>query len=178
MIRQSPAQFKRKLKTACQHPLICDRAAWATTRHLQEMGVDWTCNDCGKILRSRQALAVHRAIAHKARHQAHWLVRDTYCPVCLTQFWTRHKVLEHLQEKAPRCFAYLQLTAERISDEEAFRLDAEAAAHARATRTQGSRRASAIRPAVRLAGPLPNVPMEDLPGGRHHPLGVGRRWLN
>ena len=142
------------------------------------MGAAFTCDVCGKALRSRQALAVHKAIAHKMRHPAHWLVNDTYCPVCLTQFWTRHKILEHLQEKAPRCLAYLQLTAERISDEEVLKLDADAAAHARANRTRGSRRASAVRPAVRLLGPLPSVPMEDLPPGRHHPLGVGRRWLN
>ena len=63
---------------------------------------------------------------HKMRHPAHWLIDETCCPACLTEFWTRHKVLEHLQEKAPKCFAYLVLIASRLSDARVEELDGEA----------------------------------------------------
>ena len=96
----------------------------------------------------------------------------------MTEFWTRHKVLEHLQDKAPRCLAYLALTATRLTDARMGELGAEATKHAQSIKIAGSRRATALRPATRLHGPLPNVPMEESPDGLHHPLGIGRRWLN
>ena len=170
--REDPASFKRKLKLASEDPLVGDRAAWAVTKSLQSLGISWQCEICGDHLKSKQALAVHRAMKHGVRHVAHALVEDTFCPTCLTEFWSRHKVLEHLQEKAPRCLAYLILTATPISQDRVKVLDEQATLHAHQTKIAGSRRASAVRPAIRLAGPLPNVPMEE------PTLGAGRRWLN
>ena len=177
-IRHGPAAFKRKLKAACSDPLVSSRASWASTRHLQSIGLDWNCELCANSYKSRQALAVLSAIKHKEKHAAHWLVDDTFCPVCLTEFWTRHKVLEHLQEKAPKCFAFLSLTTPRLPAARVEELDELARQQARCMKITGSRRATALRPAMRLAGPLPNVPLEELAEGRHHLLGVGRRWLN
>jgi len=177
-IRQSPSTFKRKLKIACEDAMISSRATWANTRLLQSIGQNWCCETCGKNFQSRQGLAVHRAIKHKSKHAAHWLVDNTFCPACLTEFWTRHKLLEHLQEKTPRCFAFLTLSGFRVDDTRVEELDAEAQRQAKQMKVAGSRRATALRPALRLPGPLPNVPMEEMPAGRHRPLGVGRRWLN
>ena len=96
----------------------------------------------------------------------------------MTEFWTRHKLLEHLQDKAPKCLAYLRLSADRLTDEQVAVLDGYAAEQAKSNRIATSRRAAAVRLATRLLGPLPAVPCEEEPGGCHHPLGVGRRWLN
>jgi len=74
--------------------------------------------------------------------------------------------------------AYLSLTAARLTDARMDGLDAEAMEHAKSMKVAGSRRATALRPATRLVGPLPNIPMEEAMYGNHHPLGVGRRWLN
>ena len=177
-IRSDPAAFKRNLKKACQDPSIASREAWAKTKLLQSITQTWQCGDCDKVLKSKQALAAHRVRKHGARHIAHWLVAGTICPVCMTEFWTRHKLLEHLQDKAPKCLAYLRLSADRLTDEQVAVLDGYAAEQAKSNRIATSRRAAAVRPATRLLGPLPAVPCEEEPGGCHHPLGVGRRWLN
>jgi hypothetical protein len=177
-VRGNPASFKKKLRLACQDPEICSRAAWANSRHLHSLGQTWQCGDCEQSFKSRQASAVHRVRKHSFRQMSHWLVEDTSCPACLKEFWTRHKALEHLQEKAPRCCAYIALTAPRLSDARVDELDEDARQYAKSMNTVGSRRATALRTAIRLSGPLPNVPMEELPTGRHHPLGIGHRWLN
>ena len=75
------------------------------------------------MLKSKQALAAHRVRKHGARHIAHWLVAGTSCPVCMTEFWTRHKSIEHLQDKAPRCLAYLTLFGDQLTDAQVATLD-------------------------------------------------------
>ena len=178
-IRSDPAAFKRTLKKACQDPSIASREAWGKTKLLQSITQTWQCGDCDKVLKSKQALAAHRVRKHGARHIAHWLVAGTSCPVCMTEFWTRHKYIERLQDKAPRCLAYLTLFGDRLTDAQVATLDEFAVLHAQSTKLKTSRRAAALRPAERLPGPLPAIPSEEPPPrGAHHPLGVGRRWLS
>ncbi len=104
------------------------------------------------------------------------MVIGTECEVCPTQFWSRHKLLEHLQDRAPVCRAALSAARPRIELEEVQRIDAEARVEAMTERRVGARRARTIRPAVRVIGPMVQLPIEE-PSGAHRPLGVGRRWL-
>ena len=96
----------------------------------------------------------------------------------MTEFWTRHRCIEHLQDKAPRCLAYLTLFGDPLTDAQVATLDEFAVLHAQSTKLKTSRRAVAMRPAERLPGPLPAIPSEEAPAGAHHPLGMGRRWLD
>ena len=86
--------------------------------------------------------------------------------------------MERLQDKAPRCLAYLTLFGDRLTDAQVATLDDFAVLHAQSTKLRTSRCAVAMRPAERLPGPLPAIPSEEAPAGAHHPLVVGRRWLN
>ena len=69
-----------------------------------------------------------------------------------------------------------------LTQEQADELDAAELVYIRSLKAQGLRRACAVKPAVRLAGPLPQPMLqvfEPLQDPRlHHPLGVGRRWLS
>ena len=71
------------------------------------------------------------------------------------------------------------LSVQALKDETVQELDAAAREEAMANKRTGRARAYAERPVERIPGPLPLVvPLEDHQDahGRHHPLGIGRRW--
>ena len=176
-IAVSPAGFRQHLMTACRDDKVAMRSVWTASASLVGLGVPIACEDCGKLLGSKQALAVHKNRAHKHIHYVHFLTRTTTCEVCMTQLWSRHKIVEHLQDKAPFCRAFLSAFRQPLPVEEVMELDELARLEARTTRHLGARRARALRPAMRMPGPLVNLPVAEQSGG-HHPLGLGRRWLS
>ena len=86
----------------------------------------------------------------------HMAVCDTYCPICLTQLHTRHRLLEHIKYKGKKrhCATILLSQPFIISETEARQLDLEAANSARQLAHSGLRRSYAAKPAHRIPGPL------------------------
>eukprot|EP00973_Karenia_brevis_P018851 2584783-Karenia_brevis.AAC.1 len=94
--------------------------------------------------------------SHGWTHPAHYLVDTTYCPVCLIEFHTRARVLEHIMYKGKkcRCYQHLTLRGPVIDDDKVALLKKDVAASSHKCRAQGHRRSHAAKPAVRLCGPL------------------------
>ena len=86
-------------------------------------------------------------------------VDDTHCPICLTQFHTRHLILEHIKYKGKNthCTAILLSQGPIISEAQARDLDHDATTSARRLAHSGLRRSYAAKPAHRIPGPLPKI---------------------
>ena len=74
----------------------------------------------------------------------------------MTQFHTRHRILEHIQfeGKKKHCIAILLSQGPIITEAEARDLDCDAAKSARQLAHSGLRRSYAAKPAHRIPGPL------------------------
>ena len=82
------------------------------------------------------------------------MVDTTICPMCLMQFHTRTRVVEHLAKDNHRCRAALSLTPPLLTVEQAAALD-EAEAHRR--RQLRAFDPLTRLPAHRVAGPRPRA---------------------
>jgi len=63
----------------------------------------WACPICGKDDPSFQALAAHRARTHGVLREARSRVVHGRCFVCLRNFHTRERLIEHLHKGSPVC---------------------------------------------------------------------------
>ena len=74
------------------------------------LGEPCICQECGKVEKSLQQLNLHRFRKHGWLHPAHTLVDNVFCRICLTNFHTRTRLLEHTMYKGKkhRCFLRLQ----------------------------------------------------------------------
>ena len=115
----------------------------------------FSCIDCPKCFKSFQQLQLHRFTKHNSVHPLHMAVNDTHCPICLSKFHTRHRLLEHIKYKGKKrhCKALLSSRAPIISEAEARKLDTDAAISARQLAHSGLRRTHAAKPAHRVPGP-------------------------
>ena len=112
---------------------------------------------CHSIFASWQQLQLHMFSKHGYLHPAHMLTQDTHCSICLTQFHTRTRLLEHLQYKGKRfkCFLTLCSAGPSISYERARELNKIEAISNTALAHKGLRRSYAAKLAHRTPGPLP-----------------------
>ena len=112
---------------------------------------------CDSIQSSRQQLQLHMFSKHNWLHPAHLLVCDTHCSICLTQFHTRSRLLEHLMYKGARfrCFLTLSSAGPSITYEHARILNQQEAISNKAFAHKGLRKSYAAKPAHRIPGPLP-----------------------
>lgn len=67
---------------------------------------------CGKLCRSAQGLAVHKMKVHGERAPESRFLESPLCPVCMTWFWTVHRLRMHLSYvprdgSVNRCFSVL-----------------------------------------------------------------------
>ena len=122
------------------------------------VGEPCICQDCGKIESTYQQLQLHRFRKHGWLHPAHMLINNTYCRICLTEFHTRTRLLEHIMYKGKRhrCLCRLQKCGEVITHGEALELNSIEAKNNLALYHSGHKRSYAAKPAHRVCGPLPN----------------------
>ena len=103
-------------------------------------------------------------------------VAGTFCPVCLRQFWTRERVVNHVRYRSRVCKANLLLLGPCLSVEEADALDVSENGANLVLQRKGRRRHHAEQPVSRLQGPLRTV--FSLPGchSEYHALGKGHNY--
>ena len=53
------------------------------------------CGQCDRKLPSLQQLTAHRFAVYRSVCTARQIVKGTVCPVCLTQFWTKQRLVRH-----------------------------------------------------------------------------------
>ena len=115
------------------------------------------CDLCGKVLGTYQQLQLHMFSKHDWLHPADLLTHETHCSICLTQFHTRSRLLEHLKYKGARfqCFRTLSSSGPSITYQYARQLNQQEAILNKALAHKGLRRSYARKPAHRTPGPLP-----------------------
>ena len=119
---------------------------------------------CSKVCKSPQQLQLHHLRVHNQVHPLHMAVHDTFCLICLTQFHSRHRLLEHSKYKGKtrHCIAILLERGPIISEAQARARDTAAATSARVLAHSGFRRSYAAKPAHRIPGPLVKLALQNL----------------
>eukprot|EP00973_Karenia_brevis_P085207 11826936-Karenia_brevis.AAC.1 len=92
---------------------------------------------------------------HGHVHEAHFLVDGTQCPVCLTEFHARSRLLEHVMYKGKRfsCFHNLLLRGRVLDATQVEVAKHQVALESKNFKHGGRRRAHAFLPACRAQGP-------------------------
>ena len=111
-----------------------------------------------KILRSCQALAVHKFKKHGIKRQIRYHVGDiTACPACMMQFHTRERLLTHLGSKSPICSQFVIDHFPRLDAELFESLEAQSLVKDTKCKLQQgrSRFYTDNKSVFRLIGPLP-----------------------
>ena len=89
-VLESPTAFRKAVDKACQFDTEANcRDAWAANRSMQSVGV-FPCFSCGKILPSRQQLAVHSFKEHRQKT----LCATLWTPQCVP-YVSRSSTPEH-----------------------------------------------------------------------------------
>ena len=143
---------------------------------MADMGVSHTCNACDKTFSSYQSYALHKFKKHGIKHIVRRYITGSQCPICLVEWWTRERAINHVRYRSEVCKLNLLLHAPTLSPEEADVLDAKDARLYRDFTKQGKRRHIAERPCMQAEGPLVQIVLDPARESVHHPLGVGHCW--
>ncbi len=100
----------------------------------------------------------------------------TFCPICLVQFHTRVRCVNHVRFRSQICRINLALKGPIICEVEANKLDECDRELNRDLARNGKKSCHASSPAVRLPGPLEALLVSQDTYSSHHPLGFGRNY--
>ena len=137
-------------------------------------GCSFECDLCEYSCSTFQRLSLHKFKRHGIKNIWRLYVGSfTHCNVCLKQFWTRERLLNHVRYRSKICKHNLQLRGPVCDIETAEALDsADAETNADLYR-KGLRRHNVDDPVVQLSGPvLPIVPIDCFVQSKHR-LGNG-----
>ena len=102
-------------------------------------------------------LPQHRQIQHGVKNIMRSHVSVTHCIQCLREFWTRSRLLHHLNSgKSNRCKQYVQARSLPITNEERDNLDLEESERVRLNRKKGLTCTTMERPWQRRIGCIPH----------------------
>ncbi len=135
------------------------------------------CPRCAKTFDSIQKLNLHLFKAQGLKNPIRRLVSTSTCPICLTEFHTRTRILNHLRYRSHVCRCNLLIAGPLLSVE-ADLLDFEEAVANRLLAQSGSRAHKAALPCIRVQGPLPAPILIADRHSSHHILGFGRNYTN
>ena len=165
-----PRQFRMYLKSSFANISVAwqdDKIVAPVTLHLQ-------CDKCPLKFSSEQSIALHRFKTHGVKNQMRQYIASTFCPICLRQFWTRERAVNHIRYRSKVCKGNLLLLGPCLTVDEADQLDIdEIGAHITLQRS-GRRRHHAALPVTRLQGPLRSI--FSINHSEHHALGWGHNY--
>ena len=151
---QHPVPWKLLVKKWVQKRAAVaeEELADAQQRPLRPLEAEFQCSQCVQTFSSFRAMATHRRYKHQhqAEYRAHAV--DGLCRVCGTNFWTRQRLLVHLDRSAAsmtRCHSVLPKISKRLSHLEQEALDKADRALAKSARAVGHSAFAALRPAAR-----------------------------
>ena len=163
------------IKKVCKSPFAIICAQWAVFSVLQAFSDPIVCNICGKVSKSLQAHSVHSYRVHGIRCRLRTYVPHTHCLICLREFWTRERCLNHIRYPSKVCRFNSVLRGPILNDLEADSLDQEWLRHNRQLHASGRRRHAVDRPSIILHGLLLPIILMDGQASAHHSPGVGHR---
>jgi len=176
IIAEDTKGFSRIVRRLCRSSFANLHVQWATCKSLREIGVRFSCHVCNANFDTRQQCAVHMFRSHSVKSMERCLISTTHCPVCMVEFWTCERAVNHLRYRSDICRRHLLLYAPELSLERADALDAADLQLHQSLQAHGHRRHHAKQQCIRIPGPLLPVILEDDRQSCHHSLGKGRNY--
>ena len=144
---------------------------------MSRMSADFggSCNLCGMLSASRQALAVPRALRRRQLRVARAYVDDAHtCTACMMRFSNYTRLIDHLSEKRLVCLVNVLLRQDPVPLDVSAALQAEAKLGEQAQRRALRRHSFGREAAVQAYGPLNKlfIPRGTYRGSRHPLLQV------
>ena len=174
-LKAEPKSMAKLIKTVCKSPFANVCAQWAVSPVLQVFSQPIVCTICSKVSKSLQAHTVHSFRVHGIRSKLRRYVPHTHCLICLREFWTRERCLNHIRYRSQVCRLNSVLRGPILNDVETEALDQEWLTHNRQLHASGRRRHAVDRPSIILQGPLLPIVLMEGQASAHHSLGVGHR---
>ena len=156
-IKDDPKGFAKGVSAFCSSAFanLCAYAVPAAKKSKQcETLVLDPCEICGKTFATRQKMALRRFKAHGLKDKIRLYTSTTHCVICLKEFWSRERLLDHLKVRAAGCRARLLMRDPVLSATEAQAVDDELKSSFVSLRKKGKRRLNVEKWCVRLSGPL------------------------
>ena len=149
------------MRKFCKSPFANVVTQWATTPSLKVYAEPIECPYCNSKQYSKQSFDLHVFKAHGVKCSIRRYVNETHCLVCLKELWTRERCLNHIRYRSKVCLANSILRGPLLTSEEANALDDDCKALNCSLYRAGKRRHFASTPAIRLAGPLLPICLDD-----------------
>ena len=176
-IAADPRRFAHRVKVYCREPFANLASEVPNVPSLQHLGNGISCQSCPMIFGTLQQLSLHMFKAHKVRNPFRCYVSLMHCTVCLKEFHTRERSLNHVRYRSAACRSNLLLRGPSLTESEASALDEAEKSLNRASAHAGKRRHHVGTPAIQLQGPLLPIVLSAGVDGSHHPLGPGHSYL-
>ena len=121
-----------------------------------------SCLVCHLQFASLQQLSLHMFMSHGMKSHIRLYIKTTYCSVCLKEFHSRERVLDHIRYRSAVCRANLMLRGPVLTEVEAATIDEESREEHRTLAHACRRRHHVHCPAIQLPGPLLPVDARSL----------------
>ena len=159
-LKTHPKQSMRVVQDA----LVCVAQdgvdAGGTARAASALSGVWTCDTCGVVKDTKQALAAHMFVAHKQRREAMRKLRATTCPVCGKKFGSRAALSAHVHgpigkvNHHPICFVNIMLFYDDLPPDEVLEAEKRQTEEVRAASASGAHPAWSGKLVKQTEGPL------------------------
>ena len=180
-ISDNPKSFKRGVSRYARTPLANVYDNELDPKHVVPVShCVHACNMCDASFSTLQQFNLHVFKKHGVKNIMRLYINEhTHCSVCLKQFWSRPRLLNHIRYKSKVCKYNLILRGTLVSEEEATRQDVASASVRVALHKGGRRRHFAEDPVLQLQGPwLPIVPSPGMVISKPHRLGRGHNVIH
>ena len=172
-VRDNKNSYRKSVMRTCSLTIANVISQWANTPAIVVLGETHKCSQCDRSFRTRQSLAVHRFKAHGIKSIERQYLPHSQCPICLVEFWTRERVINHVRYRSMVCRENLLIRPPELSPQQADRLDELEQENFRKMQSRGNRRHKVVEPCVQAAGPLLPIVLDPDNISAHHPLGRG-----
>ena len=145
-------------------------------KYAEPSTVSLKCDVCQKSFDTVQKLNLHKFKAHNIKDPIYRYINGTHCIVCMREFHTRTRLINHVRYRSHVCRTNLLLGGPLISWSQVEELDYEDQAFKRDLHSKGARAHHVVAPAFRLQGPIPALLIDNDCVSNHHLLGVGHNY--
>ena len=168
VIYENAAGFTNSMHKFCRLPYANICCQWAVGNALKSLTETFACPLCNKTFLGKQAYALHKFKSHGIKCIERLYLDTTFCPICLIEFHTRERALNHIRYRSSVCRVNLMMKPPALSPEQANRFDADASGQITVLRQARHRRHAVDVPCFRLVGPLPPVVIDPDCSSSHH----------
>ena len=171
--RDNKKSFSKLVIKTCSLKFANVVTQWATTPAIAALSESHVCDLCAATFRTKQSLAVHKFRTHGAKSIERQYIHGTHCPICLVEFWTRERVINHVRYRSKVCRENLLVRPPELTQQQADELDVLEQDTFRKMQSCGNRRHKAVKPCLQASGPLLPIVIDPERSSAHHPLGWG-----